>query len=482
MSIGLGIFLSALLMSIVYLYKSSLENIRWIRVLKISIVLFIILPAIIFLLVFLYGMHSEPTMQPSKVYNKPQEISSAKLLKYSGIKLGNSLDDVSFLKGNPTSKQTTGETTASWWYEDSNKRLVIEFTADNVVRAVSCIGVNEFACPKISYIGIGSSYDDIIRIFGTPANGYIDSDDGTRSLYYIQYNSIFVLKKAKVVQLGILLSDYDVVYSMHEKVIAENPNDPVNYYNKGAAMHRLGRYNEATAAYSKAIELSPKYSKAYTEKCRALWDWGKYEKTIDACNKAIAIDSQHMGSYSYKIFSLNALGKDLEVIEACNEAIKINPRYIRGYNARGMALTNLSRYDEALGDFDKAIEIDREYTPAYSNKGAVLYELKKFEEAANAYDKATKLDPSDSTSYENKGTMFAILRKNEDALKAYDAAIKLDSKNSYLYYLKGIVLIDMRKYKAAIESIKKAITFDPTKEIYREMLEFVIEIDTAKIP
>lgn len=482
MSIGLGMFLSVLLMSIVYLYKGSLENIRWKRVFLISSVLFIILPAVIFLCGFLYNKYSVSITQPTKTYTQPQKNIISKITKYSGITLGSSLKDVRFLKGDPTNKKTTGELTTSWQYKDLNKLLIIEFMEDNIVRAVSCMGSNEFVCPKIAHIGIGSSYDDIIRTFGTPPNGHTDFDDGTRVIYYDKYNSTFFLKKGKVNQLGIILSDYDLVHAMHKIIIEKNPNDAVNYYNQGAAMHRLGKYNEAVIAYNKAIELNAKYSKAYAEKCRGLFEWGDYEKTIDACNKAIEIDPQHMDSHFYKILALNALGKAEDVIEVCNEALKINPRYVRGYNARGIALVHLGRHKEALDDFDKAIEIDSEFAPAYGNKGHILWQLKKTKEAINAYDQAIKLDPSDVTSYVSKGTIFAVLGKNEEALKAYDTAIKLDSKNSYLHYSKGCVLIEMHKYKAAIESIKKAITLEPTKENYKEILEFAIRLDTTKKP
>jgi len=478
MSTGLGIFLSVLLMSIIYLYKSYLENIRWKRFFLISSVLFIFLPIVVFLCVFFYNKYSVSVTQPTKPYTK---YTISKITKYSGITLGSSLKEVRFLKGDPTSKKTTGEFT-TWWYKDLNKLLIIEFMEDNIVRAVSCMGRHEFACPKISHIGIGNSYDDIIKALGIPPNGYSDSDDGTRSLYYRQYNSVFVLKKATVNQLGVMLSDYDLVNAMHKKVIEENPNDAVNYYNQGAAMHRLDKYNEAVIAYSKAIELSANYSKAYAEKCRVLWEWGKYEKTIDACNKAIEIDPQHMDSYFYKIVALNTLGNVEDVIKVCNDALKINPQYVRGYNARGMALEHLGRYKEALVDFNKAIEIDSEYAPSYSNKGHILMKLKKTEEAINAYDQAIKFDPSDISNYVNKGTIFVILRKNEQALKAYNAAIKLDSKKSYLHYSKACVLIEMYKYKAAIKSIKKAIILEPTKENYREILELATELDTAKKP
>lgn len=99
MSIGDGIFLSAVLLSIVGLYAATKDRWSWKRIAKWGLILPVAVLAILALGVWLYSVYDErPIAQES----------------FEGLKLSSTPADVRFLKGEPIAKYSTGD---QWVYD-----------------------------------------------------------------------------------------------------------------------------------------------------------------------------------------------------------------------------------------------------------------------------------------------------------------------------------------------------------------------------
>ncbi len=121
------------------------------------------------------------------------------------------------------------------------------------------------------------------------------------------------------------LIDQSQPLKLYEKATEIKPDDHKAWYNKGNALFKLGRYNEALKAYDKAIEIKPDYHKAWS-------------------NKGVA---------------LAALGRDEEALKAFDKALEIKPEYAEAWNNKGVALEKLGRKKEAQKAFEKADEIKK---------------------------------------------------------------------------------------------------------------------------
>ena len=62
------------------------------------------------------------------------------------------------------------------------------------------------------------------------------------------------------------------------------------WYNKGAALHELGRLQEALDAYNKALEASPDNAKILLCKGIVLRSLFRYEEALDALNRSLEIN------------------------------------------------------------------------------------------------------------------------------------------------------------------------------------------------
>ncbi|MDP2600163.1 MAG: tetratricopeptide repeat protein [Deltaproteobacteria bacterium] len=161
--------------------------------------------------------------------------------------------------------------------------------------------------------------------------------------------------------------------------------------NRGAVLKKLGRDEEALAAYDKAIAIDPNYAYAHNNRGNVLEKLGRDQEALASFDKALAID--------------------------LNEAFA-------HYN-RGVVLCKLGRYEEALASFDKVIAIDPNYADAHYNRGAVLKKLGRDEEALASYDRAIAIDPNHAFAHNNRVRVLFKLGRYKEALKAFARASQL---------------------------------------------------------
>ena len=120
--------------------------------------------------------------------------------------------------------------------------------------------------------------------------------------------------------------------------------------------------------FSKCLELDPKDADAWNNKGYALAKLGRYEEAIRCFDKAIEIDPKHAVAWNNKGVTLGELGRYEEAIRCYDKALEIDPKDANAWNNKGYALEELGRYEEAIRCFDKAIEIDPEHEEAKNGK------------------------------------------------------------------------------------------------------------------
>jgi len=191
MSLGTAIFLSALLLGIIFLYRSTSDRWNWKRGIKRGV----------FVLVAIIVVSIGGYLTFDWISNRPKKQSA-----YMDLKLGMTANDVLFLKGQPYKKEPE-----RWVYRlsDSSSRawdaiLIILFDkgkVDGIVAQPSSDSYTwRYSVNKISY---GDSLKDITKKFG---EGYTMSQsvDGLSRIYnFPKHQVLFELEQNKVKSLGI---------------------------------------------------------------------------------------------------------------------------------------------------------------------------------------------------------------------------------------------------------------------------------------
>ena len=186
MSIGLGIFLTALLLVVVWqidkrkAWKKSLIGIAAACVLVASVVGG-----------FLWWDSTGPSRR-AKAELKSLQSGGEK--SYWGIRLGMSMDEVRYLKGPHQNdkfeiRNAPRELPQYWFYKGSDggtaqHTYIIEWSADQKVTAVTCIFGDAFDCEPLIGIRVHDDEAEVVSKFGVPDKTEPVDSDGRKFVDY----------------------------------------------------------------------------------------------------------------------------------------------------------------------------------------------------------------------------------------------------------------------------------------------------------
>jgi predicted O-linked N-acetylglucosamine transferase (SPINDLY family) len=139
----------------------------------------------------------------------------------------------------------------------------------------------------------------------------------------------------------------------------------ISHLDRGNALMKLRRLDEALASYDQAIKLRPGYANAYS-------------------NRGV---------------TLHELKRLDEALASYDQAIRLRPDSAEAYNNRGLTLQELKQPHLALASYDQAIKLKPGYANAHSNRGLTLQKLDRLEEALASYHEAIKLRPDHGFLY-----------------------------------------------------------------------------------
>lgn len=180
--------------------------------------------------------------------------------------------------------------------------------------------------------------------------------------------------------------DYAQALSQIDLALTINSGNSLLWNQRGLALQRLQRFDDALASYD-----------------RALAGWPDHAETL--CNRGVAL-------YELKRFD--------EALASYDRALAVRPHYAEALCYRGSALLALKRQEEALASYDGALAIQPAYAEALSYRGDVLVELKRPEEALASYDQALAIAPDNAERLCNRGVALYELKRTEEALASYD--------------------------------------------------------------
>ncbi len=116
-------------------------------------------------------------------------------------------------------------------------------------------------------------------------------------------------------------SSWENVISASDKLLKYVPNHPRAHFEKGIALHKLGKYKKAINSFDQAIKYihltEPSYTKmvltnSYYEKAQCLRALGKLEEALKYFDLAIKHGLDHRHIHHERTEVLMELGKELD--------------------------------------------------------------------------------------------------------------------------------------------------------------------------
>jgi tetratricopeptide (TPR) repeat protein len=200
-----------------------------------------------------------------------------------------------------------------------------------------------------------------------------------------------------------------------------------NFFLRGMAWFRQGRYYVATGDFKNAIKITPApgFFNARGEAWRLA---GQNERAIADFGESIKRGPKFASPYNNRGLANMALGKTKEAIKDFDAAIKLDDEFRFAYYNRGLAYRSLQQQDKAIADFSSAIKVDKLYADALNARGNCWIDKKEFKKARTDYEAALKANREYVPAYFNRGHLNKMDGKFADALKDYEKAIELNPK------------------------------------------------------
>lgn len=267
-----------------------------------------------------------------------------------------------------------------------------------------------------------------------------------------------------------------------------------DWFEKGFALEKARRNQEAIEAYSRAIELDPKDEDAYSSRARAYENLGDYQRAIRDYDKAIELNPKDADAYYSRADAYEKLGDYQQAINDYTLAIRFNPKDEYYYSSRAKVYEAVGNYQRAKNDLTKAIQLRPNEPWYYFNRGKMNFKLNNHRQAIDDfrriiqldikpspifdvgwnifppvsmisieddqqkkiisdYTKAIMLNPKDETAHIIRGLAYrGIADSQERAIQDFTAAILLNPKDSLAYMLRGDTMEFIAAYEAAFNS------------------------------
>ncbi len=141
----------------------------------------------------------------------------------------------------------------------------------------------------------------------------------------------------------------------------------LSHNDRGVALKRAGRFEEAIDAYRRAIALDPNHAAAHNNLGNALSNVGQMESAIEAYRRAIELKPEYAEAYNNLATVLTNLDRPGEAIAACQTALKFRPDLAEIHNSLGAALAADGQFDKAIDAHRAAIALKPAYAEAHIN-------------------------------------------------------------------------------------------------------------------
>lgn len=224
----------------------------------------------------------------------------------------------------------------------------------------------------------------------------------------------------------------EIYLKLGEDKILENPEDPIAYkgladqylelgmpydalellnrgvalfpeivelhFNRGLALDRLRRANEAKKEYLWVLERKPDHLGACHNLGHIYFRENQFNKTIDVLNGAIASGVMHPAVFVLLGRAYDAVGEPEKALTSFDRALEIQPNCPDVNCYKAVIFLNRNMYEAALNALGMEIEVDGNLAGAYNLLGQMSHVLKDLDSATKFFKKVLTIKPNDLTA------------------------------------------------------------------------------------
>lgn len=256
------------------------------------------------------------------------------------------------------------------------------------------------------------------------------------------------------------LGRFDDAAAAFEAAARAHPRKDAILVNYGNAMKAAGRLDAAEDAYARAVAFAPQSAPAWNALGLVRRQRGDFAGAEAAFESAIRAQPAHAGALNNLGALRMALGRDEDALIALNEAVAISPDAPLARINRGAALRRAGRLEEAIADHAKASEISPGLAESHYQLGASLASAGDFAAAAESFRRALAIDPRRADAHRDLARTQWEIGAKAEAFEALDrAAERLGAPE--LFILRGELSYLSGDPQAADDAARRALRKAP---------------------
>jgi len=233
------------------------------------------------------------------------------------------------------------------------------------------------------------------------------------------------------------------------------------HFNRAAALHELGRLDEAIADYRRVVSLKPGHAEVHSNLGQAYLSLGRLDEAAASCQRAL----QHQPDLLVARHTLGLILLQQGKLEAAGVSfqheLQLTPEAVDTWTNLGAVFRRMGQLDDAESCYRQALLRRPDYVDALANLALVLQDKGRSEESVTLYHKALQYRPDGAMIYNNLVVALLALGRYEEAEQACRQALFLDPRLLMAHNNLGNVLREQGRMAEAEAAYRQALTLNP---------------------
>jgi tetratricopeptide (TPR) repeat protein len=201
------------------------------------------------------------------------------------------------------------------------------------------------------------------------------------------------LVRQAMAEVHLLRRDVSAALELYEALVAEDPESPKLWNERGVCMQQSGRRADAIASYESAVAIDPEYGLAWNNLGVISTHDPEDEQALDAFHRALRVRPDLVVARLNLALALFHRRRLQLALEAYRQVLEAHPTNAVAWNGVGLVLVELRRFEDARNAFARAVDSDPDHASAHYNLSFTLSNLGDFDGALRATKRALELDP-----------------------------------------------------------------------------------------
>jgi tetratricopeptide (TPR) repeat protein len=261
-------------------------------------------------------------------------------------------------------------------------------------------------------------------------------------------------------EIAMSRGEYEAAYAAFQKALALDSGDTRARFLGATALTRLGRFDEALAAFATVGETDKDFPGLAVERGRLFEESGKNDQALKEYEAALAKSPDDPDVMIRVGCSRVVAGKSAEAQEILDKALKVRQRSAEVNYCLGRALFEEDHTVDALPRLERAVDIDPTRAVYHLYVAWIMAEMGRLRDASASLDKALELDKGLADAYWQRGRLKQKQGAVKDAIRDLQHALEL--KPSRIEALSDLAsaYADIGRMPEALKTWEEAIARD----------------------